>query len=139
MKVIPLSLDLCYQRLLCAVFGTDKSKPIKLLQASIRAKFEWQERNRIRKNTYFRIHGAKTQSYEGNFTPSEWLDRLEEFNNCCAYCLKPLGNKATADHIVPISKGGKNYISNIVPACQSCNSHKHNKSLLSFISAGLTN
>ena len=64
---------------------------------------------------------------------SQWQDRLEEFNNCCAYCLKPLGSNAAVDHIVPVSKGGTSYIDNLVPACKSCNSSKGSKSLLQFV------
>ena len=40
----------------------------------------------------------------------------------CVYCTRP----ATAiDHVVPLSRGGANHPSNIVPACRSCNSRKH--------------
>ncbi|HAT1242480.1 TPA: HNH endonuclease [Corynebacterium striatum] len=35
----------------------------------------------------------------------------------------------TLDHVVPLSRGGKNTIGNALPACQSCNSSKHSKLL----------
>ena len=35
--------------------------------------------------------------------------------------------------VVPLSKEGKHDIENIVPACKSCNSKKHNTSLLLFL------
>ena len=46
----------------------------------------------------------------------------------CMYC----GNKfndtlLTRDHVVPISKGGKDRWSNVVTACRSCNTRKGNR------------
>jgi 5-methylcytosine-specific restriction endonuclease McrA len=33
------------------------------------------------------------------------------------------------DHVIPVSKGGKTEINNVVPACRTCNAKKHNKVL----------
>lgn len=56
---------------------------------------------------------------------SQVAKRFAEFGNCCAYCC------ATGDleieHVIPISKGGGHVLSNVVPACQSCNSSKRAK------------
>jgi 5-methylcytosine-specific restriction endonuclease McrA len=51
--------------------------------------------------------------------------RFAQFGHCCAYC------GATGDlhieHVVPISFGGTHVLSNIVPACKSCNFSKRDK------------
>lgn len=46
------------------------------------------------------------------------------FHRCCAYCEQPIAQQPEPDHVVPLSRGGSNGISNILPACQRCNSDK---------------
>lgn len=60
----------------------------------------------------------------GTFTLSEYKETLKTFGNSCAYC----GSKEnlSRDHIIPISKGGKSDVHNIIPACMRCNSSKSN-------------
>lgn len=60
----------------------------------------------------------------GTFTLSEYKETLKIFDNSCAYC----GSKEnlSRDHVVPITKGGKSDVHNIIPACLSCNSSKSN-------------
>lgn len=62
-------------------------------------------------------------------TLNEWLDILKEHDYSCTYCGVEFDENTlpTKDHIIPISKGGNNIKENIVPACRSCNSKKHNK------------
>lgn len=56
------------------------------------------------------------------------LKRL--YNSPCFYCGST--DKITADHIVPISRGGTHSIGNLVPACSFCNGSKHNKFLVEW-------
>jgi len=42
---------------------------------------------------------------------------LEQSNYICHYCTGPA---TTADHIVPVSQGGTNELSNLLPACHNC-------------------
>jgi 5-methylcytosine-specific restriction endonuclease McrA len=58
------------------------------------------------------------------FTAQDWAELLLDYDHRCAYCHKK-DLCLTRDHIVPLSKGGHHTKSNIVPACQSCNSRKH--------------
>jgi 5-methylcytosine-specific restriction endonuclease McrA len=79
------------------------------------------QKDRIRRRT-------KGRNIINNLTQREWLDILEVYNYRCAYCDAEfeVENMPTKDHIIPISKGGHNTKENIVPACRSCNSKKHN-------------
>lgn len=58
----------------------------------------------------------------GSFTLEEWNDLCANHDHRCACCgqAKPL----EIDHIVPLSRGGRNDIGNIQPLCKSCNKQK---------------
>jgi hypothetical protein len=56
------------------------------------------------------------------------------FNTNCFYCGIPtqtsdvlISNLMTLDHIVPVSRGGNNDVSNLVICCASCNNDRGNK------------
>lgn len=52
-----------------------------------------------------------------------WKRRIA--GGVCHYCGRRVGPKAlTADHIVPLIRGGKSVRGNMVPACKECNSKK---------------
>ena len=65
---------------------------------------------------------ARKRSLINTFTTEQWEKIKDDFNNQCAYCGK--NKPLTQDHFVALSNGGEYTISNIVPACQSCNSSK---------------
>ena len=57
----------------------------------------------------------------------QWRDSIKEaWNNRCAYCgTPPIDDRSlTMDHVRPRCKGGEDRTSNVIPACESCNSHK---------------
>ncbi|KFN01299.1 HNH endonuclease [Bacillus clarus] len=49
----------------------------------------------------------------------------------CQYCGNPTGDYQL-EHIVPLSKGGANTLSNITVACPACNRSKNSKNVLSW-------
>jgi 5-methylcytosine-specific restriction endonuclease McrA len=51
------------------------------------------------------------------------INRL--YSSPCFYC-GGLG-RIEADHLIPVSKGGRHSIGNLVPACRSCNASKGNR------------
>ena len=52
--------------------------------------------------------------------------RYQQFDNACAYCGHKPANPLDLqiEHVLAISSGGPHALSNIVPACQSCNYSK---------------
>jgi 5-methylcytosine-specific restriction endonuclease McrA len=75
---------------------------------------------------------AQVQESEGTFTTKKWLQMCEETGYRCVYCFQESLN-LTMDHVVPLSKGGVHDVSNIVPACKSCNTRKGTKDLIIFL------
>lgn len=66
----------------------------------------------------------KTQA-GGSFTAAEWKALVAHQNGRCLAC----GKKAnlTADHVIPVAKGGTSNIDNIQGLCGPCNFSKGNK------------
>ena len=54
------------------------------------------------------------------------------YNSPCRYC--GASENITADHIIPIIKGGRHSEGNLQPLCGSCNSSKNSKLWIEFIS-----
>lgn len=60
----------------------------------------------------------------GRHTRAEWYALIAKHDGRCVYCARR-PQVLTKDHIVPVSRGGSDAITNIVPCCRSCNSRKH--------------
>lgn len=92
-----------------------------------------QEKRRFKSLEYRKLHPAVTKQQNwkrrarekqagGKFTDKEWFDLCLQYDNKCLCCREV--KKLTADHVIPISKGGTSNIDNIQPLCLSCNSSK---------------
>lgn len=68
---------------------------------------------------------------EHDLTDAQWCALLEAWDGC-AYC----GNLADAlqkDCMLPISRGGRYTLVNVVPACRSCNASKCNSEVTTWL------
>ena len=106
---------------------------------------EKREKNREKINERARLRKKKLRAYythlqlqrkarqvraKGSYTLKEFEDLKKKYNNKCLCCGKKEGEvKITADHVVPLSRGGGNSIKNIQPLCSVCNSRKHVKTV----------
>lgn len=78
------------------------------------------------KDKYFatsRKSRAKRKGAEGSFTTEEWKSLCDYWDWTCLRCGR-CDVKMSVDHVIPLSKGGTNYISNIQPLCLKCNLEK---------------
>ncbi len=71
----------------------------------------------------------------GRLLSSEVMGLFLSHSYSCYYCGKQSTDpkEMTLDHVVPMSRGGDNHISNCVPACWDCNLSKGNKSEKQFV------
>lgn len=55
-------------------------------------------------------------------TERDWRRLTARYDHRCAYCGKQ--GPLTRDHIVPLHRGGRHAIGNLIPACRACNGSK---------------
>lgn len=68
---------------------------------------------------------ARKAGARGSFTRNEWLHLKALYNHSCPCCGRAQPEiRLEVDHIIPLSKGGSNHISNIQPLCPNCNRAK---------------
>jgi len=65
----------------------------------------------------------------------EWIKRVKEFDNTCAYCGESPeeGELLEIEHLIPLSRGGYHRLENVVPACPSCNKRKGSMTYEEFL------
>ena len=86
---------------------------------------------RTRKARAARRRARRVAASGSDLTAGEWQRILDAWG-CCAYC----GDAMFAlqkDCVLPISRGGRYTLDNVVPACRSCNASKCNDEVTSWM------
>jgi len=73
-----------------------------------------------------KMYKQRRRNAPGKLTATKLLARIAFYSNLCWFCKKPA---TEIDHVIPITRGGSNWPSNLRPACRSCNSRKYNRLL----------
>lgn len=92
----------------------------------------WMESEQGRKITRHQAKRYRARKLDavGSHTADEFILLCAIFKNRCLCCGRK--RKLTEDHIVPLTMGGSDDISNIQPLCISCNSSKNNRSTVDY-------
>ena len=70
---------------------------------------------------------------KGSHTIEQRILKYIFWGEKCAYCKKELNfKKIHWDHVIPLVRGGTNFISNMRPACGFCNASKGSKPLFEW-------
>lgn len=98
------------------------------------------ERLREAVRKYNAQHAAEAKAWQQNYRARKRaggsitgndMRRVLTESALCFYCESPYtaDRRPTVDHVVPLSKGGTNDLSNLVSCCRSCNSKKRARTL----------
>jgi hypothetical protein len=114
----------------------DQANPDKVFEKQQKWKKNNPERYReLHRNGNIKAR-ARRAGAEGFNTAQERIDLKEKYGNKCLCCkihesefpVNPRTGRPHSmeyDHVVPLSKGGTNWISNIQPLCHTCNDMAH--------------
>lgn len=85
----------------------------------------WEARNPGAHTERSALRRARFLGNPGSVGVSErdWFRLIRRYRGGCAYCGN-LAARIEMDHIVPLSRGGRHAIGNVLPACQECNRSK---------------
>lgn len=73
---------------------------------------------------------ARKKSAEGSFTQHEWHNLCAYYDFTCLRCGRQEPDiELTVDHVISLSKGGRNSIENLQPLCRTCNTSKHARAI----------
>ena len=86
---------------------------------------------RTKKQRYDRRRRARVAKRDNDLTAAEWAALLEAWGGC-AYC-DTEGGALQRDCVLPISRGGRYTVANVVPACRSCNASKGNDEVTGWL------
>jgi 5-methylcytosine-specific restriction endonuclease McrA len=93
--------------------------------ATFKARYKrWSEANPEHVLANIRRREARKKAAVGHHTGAEIKNLFKQQGGRCAYCRVALKRGYHADHIIPISRGGSNWISNIQLTCSDCNHRK---------------
>jgi 5-methylcytosine-specific restriction endonuclease McrA len=90
----------------------------------------WKANNKEKVQINTRAYTSRRNNAIGQFSTKDFLKLKHNLLNLCGYC--GINQADTIDHVIPLSRGGSNYIGNIMPACGKCNYSKQCKTIIEW-------
>jgi 5-methylcytosine-specific restriction endonuclease McrA len=122
------------------IVAWERANPAKVAARTVRCRQAHPERYRLRAARWRANHPDVVQAQQQRrrarrrnapgrgVTNEQWAGIVAEHGRRCAYC--GALSQLHMDHLDPLSRGGDHDVTNVLPACQRCNSSKYNKTLL---------
>jgi 5-methylcytosine-specific restriction endonuclease McrA len=88
----------------------------------------WREKNPEKKLEANHRRRAKARQNGVYAVSASFMKKL--YNSCCIACGSK--DRISADHIIPIARGGRHSEGNLQPLCISCNSSKNSKTVMEW-------
>lgn len=103
------------------VANPDKAKALRK-----RAAYKWGQNNRDTARAISNRRRARKKEAEGTYTKHDIQDlRIRQLACLCGDSFEKVS--ATVDHVIPLSRGGSNWPTNLQLLCQPCNDSKGTK------------
>jgi len=96
-----------------------------------RRKFPAIARSASARARYAKRRKRRLAGVDNDLTPQQWAVIRDAWGGC-AYC-QATDVAVQRDCIVPVSRGGRYTLENVVPACASCNASKHNGEVTAWL------
>ena len=87
--------------------------------------------NRSRRAVAARRRYRRFLAADNDLTAAEWMS-IRAAWGCCAYC-GVVTDDLQKDCVLPLSRGGRYTLENVVPACRSCNASKSNDEVTGWL------
>jgi 5-methylcytosine-specific restriction endonuclease McrA len=85
---------------------------------------KYRSKHKTTRQAGLRNYRAKKNNNGGTHTAQDIQLLYKQQKGKCYYCSKKVGERYDVDHVIPVSRGGRNDISNLVIACKPCNQSK---------------
>lgn len=72
---------------------------------------------------------AREHNAPGQFTLTQVVRQYHRQGGVCAYCHTPCSGLPDPEHVLPLSRGGRNDMTNVVASCRPCNADKNDLTL----------